>query len=82
MVVEYVRGTAGRDVMRARRLLDALYQVRETAASDVPLSVDTLSTWQAAVLGTPTVEFRRAVAYAKNGRERYGLSADTAQRLD
>src|SRR5262245_16577555 len=65
-MVEYVRGTADRDVVRARRLLDALAQVRAAAVSDVPLSVSILATWQATALGAPTVGFRRGAAYAKN----------------
>ncbi|MEU8001161.1 Fic family protein [Catellatospora sp. NPDC049111] len=31
--------------------------------------------------GVPVAAFRRAAAYAKNGRERYGLHADTEQRF-
>jgi hypothetical protein len=46
-MVEYVRGTPVRDLMRARRLLDVLSQVRAAAVSDVPLSVRILATWQA-----------------------------------
>ncbi|MET8832813.1 Fic family protein [Micromonospora sp. NPDC004540] len=78
-IVDFVRGpVAARDPARAVRLLTAVGQARATA---LPLSYELLAGWQATVLGVPEVGFRRGPAYAKGGRERYGLAADTAERF-
>jgi hypothetical protein len=67
-----------RDPARADRLLAALGQAR----TDLPLSVELLADWQRTVLGASTpVTFRTAAAFAKRGRERYGLDAGTEQRF-
>ncbi|MFC7545513.1 Fic family protein [Plantactinospora sp. GCM10030261] len=74
---DYAESTAGRDPERANRLLDALALVRAAAATDAPLDFGMLAGWQATVLGGPEPGFRRGPAYAKGGRERYGLAVDT-----
>ncbi|WP_406463286.1 Fic family protein [Streptomyces sp. NBC_00111] len=51
---------------------------RTDGARDVrPLTFALLSGWQRVVLGTRDAPFRRGDAYAKRGRERYGLTART-----
>ncbi|MDL2079375.1 Fic family protein [Streptomyces sp. GXMU-J15] len=71
-----------RDPARAARLLTALTRAREDAAARTPLSFHLLSSWQRLVLGTPEAPFRRHPAYAKDGRERYGISPDLPARLN
>lgn len=67
-----------RDPIRAERLLAAYALAREDAARRAPLDFALLASWQREVLGTPTVSaFRTGDAYAKGGRERYGLSSHT-----
>lgn len=80
-VLHFVRTTmAARDAGRAERLMSVLEQVREAATAGGELTFEVLARWQARVLGVPAVGFRDGVAYAKGGRERYGLAPDTAQR--
>ncbi|MFF7444719.1 MULTISPECIES: Fic family protein [unclassified Streptomyces] len=68
---------------RAERLLTALAQARADAARAVPLSFALLGGWQRHVLGVPQAPpFRGAPAYAKAGRERYGIGPDLPARLD
>ncbi|WP_328871030.1 Fic family protein [Streptomyces sp. NBC_00287] len=67
---------------RAARLLAALARTREDAASGAPLSFQLLSTWQREVLAVPDAPFRSHPAYAKSGRERYGITPDLPTRLD
>ncbi|MBC2907666.1 Fic family protein [Streptomyces sp. PSKA01] len=71
-----------RDPERAARLLAALARTREDAASGTPLTFALLSTWQREVLAVPDAPFRRHPAYAKSGRERYGIAPDLPARLD
>ncbi|MGC9665288.1 Fic family protein [Planosporangium sp. 12N6] len=81
-VLDFVQTTvAARDPDRAARLLAALRQVPAAAATGRELSFDLLATWQATVLGAPGIGFRTGPAYAKGGRERYGLDPDTPQRF-
>ncbi|ONI92276.1 hypothetical protein ALI22I_04860 [Saccharothrix sp. ALI-22-I] len=58
---------------RAARLLAALDQARTDAAAGTPLSFALLSAWQRRVLGVPHAPFRVHPAFARKGRERYGL---------
>ncbi|MER7761605.1 Fic family protein [Streptomyces sp. NPDC097619] len=66
-----------RDPVRAERLLAAYASAREDAALRAPLDFALLAGWQCRVLGTPEAPFRRGDAYAKGGRERYGLTPRT-----
>ncbi|MFJ8882418.1 Fic family protein [Streptomyces sp. NPDC102402] len=70
-----------RDPVRARRLLAAYEAVRADAARDTardrPLDFGLLSGWQRVVLAVRDAPFRTGDAYAKRGRERYGLTAGT-----
>ncbi|WP_203995134.1 hypothetical protein [Virgisporangium aurantiacum] len=77
----FVRGTAGRDPDRAGRLLAAHDDVRREAAGGADLSLGVLARWNAVLRGVPVAGFRRGPACAKNGRERYGLHADTEHRF-
>ncbi|MFH9959185.1 Fic family protein [Streptomyces roseolus] len=71
------------DPARAEGLLAALARVRAAAARGARLDLALLRDWQRHVLGTPEPPaFRTLPAFAKNGRERYGLAPDTPARLD
>lgn len=66
-----------RDATRAERLLSAYGQMRRDAAADKILDFRMLASWQCTVLGVADAPFRDGPAFAKDGRERYGLSSDT-----
>jgi len=82
-VVRFVDGVVrARDPLRAERLLAALAQVRADACAGLDLSFELLAHWQRIVLGVTTpVAFRLAPAFAKRGREHYGLDAQVQQRF-
>ena len=72
-----------RDPIRAERLLAAHALARADAARRIPLTFAVLASWQREVLGTPGISaFRTGDAYAKGGRERYGLGPDTRSDFD
>ncbi|MFF3782025.1 Fic family protein [Streptomyces sp. NPDC001933] len=71
------------DPDRAEGLLAALELLRTEAARGASLGFELLQQWQQHVLGTPQPPpFRDLPAFAKAGRERYGISPDTRARLD
>ncbi|MFE1347499.1 Fic family protein [Streptomyces sp. NPDC058757] len=71
------------DPARAEGLLAALDLLREDAARGARLDFDLLRGWQRRVLGVPEPPaFRDRPAFAKDGRERYGLAPDARARLD
>ncbi|MFC0842416.1 cell filamentation protein Fic [Streptomyces noboritoensis] len=71
------------DPVRAEGLLAALGQLRADAARGALLDFALLQGWQQHVLGTPRLSaFRSLPAFAKGGRERYGIASDTHSRLD
>lgn len=71
------------DPARAEGLLAALGRLRADAARGAPLDFALLQRWQQHVLGTPRLPaFRCLPAFAKAGRERYGITPDTHARLD
>jgi len=71
-----------RDPARADRLLAALAQARLDADAGRPLSFERLAGWQRIVLDAPTpVAFRTTPAFAKRGRERYGVDVQIEQRF-
>ncbi|WP_446214044.1 Fic family protein [Micromonospora sp. IBSANI012] len=81
-VVDFVRtDVAARDPQLAARLLTALDRVRVAADWGGPLTYELLADWQRQVLASPEVGFRTGPAYAKGGRERYGLAPDTPDRF-
>ncbi|WP_327304865.1 Fic family protein [Streptomyces sp. NBC_01298] len=70
------------DPARAQGLLSALEVVRADAARGARLDFALLSSWQQHVLGTPQPPlFRTSPAFAKGGRERYGIGPDTPARF-
>lgn len=71
-----------RDPIRAERLLAAHALAREDAARRTPLDFALLAGWQRKVLGAAQVPFRESDAYAKAGRERYGLTSRTRADFD
>ncbi|MFG3510099.1 cell filamentation protein Fic [Streptomyces sp. NPDC047821] len=71
------------DPARAEGLLAALERLRADAARGAPLDFELLRGWQQHVLGTPRPPAPRTLpAFAKGGRERYGIGPDTLARLD
>ncbi|MEU6392370.1 Fic family protein [Streptomyces sp. NPDC046939] len=71
------------DPARARGMLAALELLRADAARGAELDFELLQRWQQHVLGTPQPPpFRHLPAFAKGGRERYGVGPDTRVRLD
>ncbi|MER6539448.1 cell filamentation protein Fic [Streptomyces sp900105755] len=71
------------DPARAGGLLTALERLRADAAHGAPLDFALLQSWQQHVLGTARPPaFRTLPAFAKQGRERYGIAPDTRARLD
>ncbi|WP_055703214.1 Fic family protein [Streptomyces silaceus] len=74
---------AALDPARGEGLLAALELLRADAARGAPLDFELLRTWQQHVLGTARPpRFRELPAFAKGGRERYGIDATTRARLD
>ncbi|WP_407838384.1 Fic family protein [Streptomyces sp. DSM 116496] len=63
-----------RDPDRANRLLAAMALSRVAASRGEPLTPTLLAGWQKLVLGVDQVGLRRSDAFAKGGRERYGLT--------
>ncbi|MFD7985404.1 Fic family protein [Kitasatospora indigofera] len=71
------------DPARARGMLAALGLVRADAARGAALDFELLRGWQQHVLGADQPPlFRSAPAFAKEGRERYGIGPDTRPRMD
>ncbi|UWE10273.1 Fic family protein [Actinacidiphila bryophytorum] len=71
------------DPARAAGLLAALDLVRADAARGAVLDTGLLAGWQQHILATPQPPaFRTLPAFAKGGRERYGIAPDTRARLD
>ncbi|MEV7419561.1 Fic family protein [Streptomyces sp. NPDC089919] len=68
-----------RDPERADRLLAALALSRADAARGEPLTPALLGRWQELVLGVRGLRLRGSDAFAKGGRERYGLTPGTWQ---
>ncbi|MFF0745525.1 Fic family protein [Streptomyces sp. NPDC004111] len=71
-----------RDAEGTRRVLTALDLALAHAAQGRPLTFALMSAWQRTVLHRTSADFRTAPAYAKGGRERYGLAADTRARFE
>ncbi|MEU1466186.1 Fic family protein [Streptomyces sp. NPDC005727] len=63
-----------RDPDRADRLLAAMTLARDAASRREPLTLALLGDWQRLVLGVPEASLRQGDAFAKAGRERYGLT--------
>ncbi|MEV0462956.1 Fic family protein [Nocardia tengchongensis] len=77
-VVSYVDG-AGWDRLRTDRLRAALAAAR----SDPALTFDRLAEWHRIAMGADHIQgFRTVPAFAKGGRERYGVDADTSPEFE
>jgi prophage maintenance system killer protein len=72
----------GDDRRRQRLLLAAHDDVRRAAATSTGLTPGLTARWNAMLRDLPAVGFRRGPAFAKTGRDRYGLDADTQQRYE
>ncbi|MEU9234440.1 Fic family protein [Streptomyces subrutilus] len=71
------------DPARAEGLLSALKLLRADAARGARLDFALLSSWQQHLLGSPRPpRFRNSPAFAKGGRERYGIGPDTPALFD
>ncbi|MFD4230848.1 Fic family protein [Streptomyces sp. NPDC058545] len=71
------------DPARAKGLLAALERLRADAARETRLDFALLQAWQQHVLDTAQPPaFRTLPAFAKSGRERYGIAPDTRAHLD
>ncbi|MER6678086.1 Fic family protein [Streptomyces sp. NPDC000983] len=75
-------GGRSSDLARGQRLLAALAQSRTDARRRRPLTCGLLAEWQQLVLGTTEVQFRQGDAFAKGGRERYGLTPHTQRDFE
>ncbi|MGI5281674.1 Fic family protein [Streptomyces rochei] len=67
----------GRDSGGTARVLTALDVAFADAEQGRPLAFALMAKWQRTVLGHDLVGFRTMTAFAKGGRERYGLAPDT-----
>ncbi|WP_067831732.1 Fic family protein [Actinomadura kijaniata] len=67
---------------RAARLLTALEHARRAADEGRDLDFALLAGWQRHVLGVDEAPFRTAPAFAKRGRERYGIAPGLRERFD
>lgn len=70
-----------RDAEGTERVLTALDLALADAEQGRRLSFALMANWQRTVLRRPSVGFRTAPAFAKGGRERYGLAPDTQARF-
>ncbi|MGY0021335.1 Fic family protein [Streptomyces sp. cg35] len=77
-----VAGGRASDPDRGGRLLVALASSRTAASRQRSLDYTLLAEWQRHVLGLPEVSFRQGEAFAKSGRERYGLTPHTQQDFE
>lgn len=72
-----------RDPERADAMEVALDACRASAERGEDLTFDRLAAWQGIVLGEAgPATFRSGEAWAKRGRERYGLARDTRERFE
>ncbi|MEV1049754.1 Fic family protein [Streptomyces sp. NPDC049887] len=72
----------GRDSEGTARALTALDRAFADAEQGQPLTFALMAKWQRIVLGHGIVGFRAVPAFAKGGRERYGLAPDTQKRFE
>ncbi|MEU7556009.1 Fic family protein [Streptomyces sp. NPDC044571] len=72
----------GRDAAGTTRVLTALDRVLADAQQDAQLTFPLMASWQRTVLHRDAVAFRTMPAFAKGGRERYGLAPDTPARFE
>ncbi|MBJ6642682.1 Fic family protein [Streptomyces sp. BSE7-9] len=71
-----------RDTARGGRMRAAWRLAQTDAAADRPLGLGLLVGWQKLILGRPDVAFRNLPAFAKGGRERYGVCEETPEQFE
>lgn len=71
-----------RDPVRAERMLAALARLRSDESAGRQLDFAVLAGWQSLVLAVAEPAFRTGPAFAKGGRECYGIDSGTRQRFD
>jgi hypothetical protein len=71
-----------RDPTRATHMREALAHCRASARAGEPLDFAALASWQELVLDRAGVNFRSLEAYAKAGRERYSVTAETQELFE
>ncbi|MEU4620670.1 hypothetical protein AB0G04_11930 [Actinoplanes sp. NPDC023801] len=76
------RAAIGEDPRRQSLLLTAYADARRAAEAGTGLTPDLTARWNGMLRGISTAGFRRGPAFAKNGRDRYGLHADTRERYE
>lgn len=80
---DFFRATrGGRDNEGTARVLTALDLAFADAEQCRTLTFALVAKWQRTVLGRDLVDFRTMPAFAKGGRERYGLAPDTRARFE
>ncbi|WP_030303912.1 Fic family protein [Streptomyces katrae] len=72
----------GRDPEGTTRVLTALDAAFIDAQQGARLTFPVMANWQRTVLNRKTVDFRTMPAFAKGGRERYGLGPDTLAQFE
>jgi Fic/DOC family len=82
-VAHYIRTVENeRDPARAERMSAALALMHRDAADGRDLDFAALAGWQSLVLGVDNPAFRTGPAYAKGGRERYGIEPGTPDSFE
>ncbi|MET9887409.1 Fic family protein [Streptomyces sp. NPDC006430] len=72
----------GHDAEGTMRVLTALDRALSDAQQGAELTFPLMANWQRTVLHRKVVAFRTMPAFAKGGRERYGLAPDTPARFE
>ncbi len=70
------------DTARGERIRAAWRLAQSDAAADRALDLGLLVGWQKLILDRPDVAFRTLPAFAKGGRERYGVCGETAEQFE
>jgi hypothetical protein len=72
--------TTGQNQQRQSLLLTAYGDVRCAATTGADLTPNLTARWNGTLRGIPAAGFRQGPAFAKNGREHYGLHSDTQRQ--
>ncbi|MET9323417.1 Fic family protein [Streptomyces sp. NPDC003038] len=78
----FTTSRGSRDAEGTERVLTALDLARADAEQGKRLSFALMANWQRTVLHRASADFRTVPAFAKGGRERYGLAPDTRVRFE
>jgi hypothetical protein len=74
--------TTSEDQQRQSLLLTAYGDVRCAAATGAHLTPNLTARWNGTLRGIPAAGFRQGPAFAKKGRDHYGLHPDTQRRYE